>query len=261
MQMTGNTVLVTGGGSGIGRALCQRFAREGAKAVVVVDRNLDGARETAEGLTGAQAVAEKVDVSDEGQVRDLVEKVERDIGPIDLFCANAGVGLGRGIGDDDADWMGSWNINVMAHVYAARALVPRMVERGHGYILTTASAAGLLTNLDSATYTVTKHAAVAFAEWLSMNYGDAGVKVSCLCPQGVRTPMLMAAGTHNATLAAGGVVEPEDAAEAVVQAIRDERFLVLPHPEVVEYERRRTADRDRWLAGMRRVKARMAEQG
>lgn len=261
MEIRDKVVVVTGGGSGIGRALCQRFAREGAKAVVVVDRNIDGARETADGLTGTQAHAEKVDVSDEAQVRDLVDKVEREVGPIDLFCANAGVGLGRGIGDDDADWQGSWEINVMAHVYAARALVPRMVERGHGYLLTTASAAGLLTNLDSATYTVTKHAAVAFAEWLSMNYGDAGVKVSCLCPQGVRTPMLMAAGTHNATLAAGGVVEPEDAAEAVVQAIRDERFLVLPHPEVAEYERRRTADRDRWLAGMRRVKARMSEQG
>ena len=260
MEIRDAVVVVTGGGSGIGRALCHRFAQEGARAVVVVDRNEDGARAVATELTGTNAVAKVVDVSDESQVRALVEQVEDEIGPIDLFCANAGVGLGRGIGEDDADWQGSWMINVMAHVYAARALVPRMSERGHGYILTTASAAGLLTNLDSATYTVTKHAAVAFAEWLSMNYGDAGIKVSCLCPQGVRTPMLMAAGTHNATLAAGGVVEPEDVAEAVVQTIREERFLVLPHPEVAEYERRRTADRDRWLAGMRRVKAKMAEQ-
>ena len=259
MKLTPGTVAaVTGAGSGIGRALAQRFAAEGAKAVVCVDRDEPGAKATAAGIGG---VAFRVDVAKEDEIAGLIETVERDIGPIDLFCANAGVGLGRGIGDDDADWMGSWNINVMAHVYAARALVPRMVERGHGYILTTASAAGLLTNLDSATYTVTKHAAVAFAEWLSMNYGDAGVKVSCLCPQGVRTPMLMAAGTHNATLAAGGVVEPEDAAEAVVQAIRDERFLVLPHPEVAGYYVARATDTDRWLAGMRRLQHKLDESG
>ncbi len=259
MEISRSVVVVTGGGSGIGRALCHRFARDGAAAVVVADIDGAAADRTAGELSGTNAVSAQVDVSVEAQVRDLVERTWADCGPIDLFCANAGVGLGRGLAESNDDWQRSWEINVMHHVYAARALVPRMLERGSGYIVTTASAAGLLTNLDSATYTVTKHAAVAFAEWLAMNYGDQGIGVSCLCPQGVRTPMLMGAGTHNATLAAGGVVEPEFVAEKVVEAVRTGTFLVLPHPEVADYERRRTGDRDRWLAGMRRVRQKLEQ--
>jgi NAD(P)-dependent dehydrogenase (short-subunit alcohol dehydrogenase family) len=257
MELSDRIVVVTGGASGIGRALCERFAVAGARAVVVVDRDAEGATRVADGLDG-RGRAQSADVSVEADVEALVEKTENEVGPIDLFVSNAGVGGGGSIDADDDVWSACWSVNVMAHVYAARAMIPRMVERGGGYLLSTASAAGLLTNLGNAPYSVTKHAAVGLAEWIAITYGDHGIKVSCLCPMGVDTPMLRAgAGMGLAADAAStqGVVTPERVADVVVEGLRDERFLILPHTEVADYERRRAGSRDRWLAGMRRLQA------
>ena len=252
MKLEGKHVVVTGGASGIGRALALRFAEEGARGVVVADR--DGA--------GAEAVADRfgglglaVDVTDEKQVRDLVARAERENGPIDLLCSNAGIGIPGGIEVPDEDWTRIWNVNVMAHVYGARAVLPGMLERGEGYLLNTASAAGLLSQIGSAPYAVTKHAAVALAEWLAITHGDQGIKVSVLCPQAVRTAMT--AGTQNGGVAGvDGMMEPEQLAECVVEGLAAERFLILPHPTVLEYMQRKTSDYDRWLGGMRRLNAR-----
>jgi NAD(P)-dependent dehydrogenase (short-subunit alcohol dehydrogenase family) len=257
MELSGKVVVVTGGASGIGRAMCRRFAAEGAKKVIVADFDADGAAKVAEEI-GGEAVS--TDVAVEADIESLVERTEKHHGPIDLFCSNAGIGVGGGVEASDEAWQSIWNINVMAHVYAARAVLPSMLARGEGYLLNTASAAGLLTNLGAAPYTVTKHAAVALAEWISITHGDAGIKVSCLCPQGVNTPMLnsgLGDITGNAVLASGGMMEPEDVAEAVVQGLRDERFLILPHPEVADYVKRKADDEDRWLSGMRRLQARL----
>ena len=180
-----------------------------------------------------------------------------EFGAIDLFCSNAGIGGGSGgIDTSDADWEHTWRVNVMAHVYAARAVLPGMLERGSGYLLQTASAAGLLTQIGSAPYAVTKHAAVAFAEWLAVTYGDRGIRVSCLCPQGVRTPMLDSASARVRGLLDESAIEPDAVADAVIAGLADERFLILPHPEVAEYVRRKAADHDRWLRGMRRLQER-----
>ncbi|HET8662061.1 MAG TPA: SDR family oxidoreductase [Micromonosporaceae bacterium] len=254
----GAVAVVTGGASGIGRALAQRLAAEGARAVVVADLDGAGAEAVAAALPGTAGVALPLDVGDPVRVRSAVERVEAEVGPIDVWCSNAGVAAGRGLGED-GDWDVSWRLHVLAHVYAARTVLPRMVARGRGHLMVTASAAGLLSEMDSAPYTVTKHGAVALAEWLAIRYGDTGVSFSCLCPQGVRTPLLAAAGPDSATLAAGDVLEPAEVAEAVVEAWAAGRFLILPHPEVADYEARRAADRDRWLAGMRRVRARLAQ--
>jgi NAD(P)-dependent dehydrogenase (short-subunit alcohol dehydrogenase family) len=228
--------------------------------VVVADLDEAGARAVAEGLGGAGGggvgVAAGLDVTSVAEVDALVDRIESEVGAIDLWCSNAGVGLGRDLGADD-DWERSWQIHVMALVHAARTALPRMVARGRGHLMATASAAGLLTEMDTAPYAVTKHGTVALIEWLAIRYGDSGVGFSCLCPQGVRTPLLDALGVDSATLAAGAVIEPEQVADAVVAALADGRFLILPHPEVAEYERRRAADRDRWLAGMRRFRARI----
>jgi NAD(P)-dependent dehydrogenase (short-subunit alcohol dehydrogenase family) len=262
MQLAGRVAVVTGGASGIGRALCQRFAAEGAKGVVVAD--LDGA--------GAEAVAAEIgglavatDVSREADVQRLVERTISRYGPIDLFCSNAGIGAGLGLGDgasgpfaSNQDWQRCWDVNLMAHVYAARAVLPAMLERGSGYLLNTASAAGLLTDITAHAYSVSKHAAVGFAEWLAISYGERGIRVSCLCPQGVRTGMLAAAAN-----AAGGqhlladMIEPEAVAEAVVAGLAKEQFLILPHPQVAGYFQRKASDYDRWLAGMRRMRSRV----
>jgi NAD(P)-dependent dehydrogenase (short-subunit alcohol dehydrogenase family) len=263
MELSGKVVIVTGGASGIGRALCRRFAAEGAKAVVVADFDADGATVVAEEIGGE---AMSTDVAVEADIQSLVERTEQHHGPIDLFCSNAGIAIGGGVEATDEDWQRIWNINLMAHVYAARAVLPSMLARGEGYLLNTASAAGLLTNLGAAPYAVTKHAAVALAEWLAITHGDAGIKVSCLCPQGVRTPMLLGGLDANDTagssvVASGGVLEPEDVAEAVVQGLRDERFLILPHPEVADYVKRKADDEDRWLLGMRRLQARLLDSG
>lgn len=265
MEISGKVAVVTGGGSGIGKALATRFVAEGAKGVVVADMNGDNAAAVASEL-GERCVAVTADVTKEADVRAIVARAEEAFGPVDVFCSNAGIGGGGGIEAADEVWAATWGVHVLAHVYAARAVVPGMIERGSGYLVNTASAAGLLTNLGNAPYSVTKHAAVAFAEWLSITYGDRGVRVSCLCPQGVRTPMLLGGldqsdAAASAVLAAGGMVEPEDVAEAVVQTMREERFLVLPHPEVAEYLRRKADDPDRWLGGMRRVWARLRDAG
>jgi len=262
MKWQDRVVVVTGGGSGIGRALCERFAREGAR-VVVADIAEDAARAVAREV-GGLAVA--TDVGAEAQVAALVAEAQRRLGPIDLFCSNAGIGRGTGFGDaasgpfaPDADWTASWQVHVMAHVYAARAVLPGMLERGQGWLLQTASAAGILTDVMGCAYSVTKHAAVAFAEWLAITYGERGIRVACLCPQGVRTAMLAGAAAFagGAPHLEGGAIEPEAVADAVLEGLGAGRFLILPHPEVRDYALRKVQDPDRWLAGMRRMRHRM----
>lgn len=248
MQLTDTVAVITGGGSGIGAALARRFAAEGAAHIVVVDRAPDTAEAVAAEVGGT---AEQVDVTDPGAVQDLVDRTLGAHGRIDLFASNAGIATGGGL-DDDEMWQRVLAVNTLAHVYAARAVLPAMLNRGSGYLLQTASAAGLL-SISDASYAVTKHGAVAFAEWLSITYGDRGIRVSCFCPMGVRTNMLLGSvseADQPALLA--GAVSPEAAADAVAQGLEEERFLILTHPEVLEYMRRKSADYDRWLHGMRR---------
>lgn len=256
MQIRDKVVVVTGGGSGIGRALCHRFAQEGARGVVVADWDGDSARQVADEIGG---LAVPVDVAIESQVQRLVEQANDAFGPIDLFCSNAGITVDGGIEVPDTDWDRIWKINFLAHVYAARAVLPSMIARGHGYLLHTASAAGLLTQIGSAPYSVTKHAAVSLAEWLSITHYRQGIRVSCLCPQGVNTPMLDGAIGPIGDQLRATALAPEAVANAVVAGLADERFLILPHPEVAEYVRRKASDYDRWLRGMRRLQDQMGE--
>lgn len=260
MELAGKVAVVTGGASGIGQAMCRRFAAEGA-AVVVADIDAPGAAQVAQEIDG---LAVPADMSVEADVVALVDTAMLSFERIDLFCANAGILWGIRpddpagiIGADAPDeaWERIWRVNVMAHVYAARAVIPRMLDQGGGHILVTASAAGLLTLLGNAPYSVTKHAAVALAEWLAITYGDRGIRVSCLCPQLVRTDMLAGAtaATNESGLGHLDVLEPEAVADAVVDGLRNEQFLILPHGDVAEYFRRKAADYDRWLAGMRRL--------
>jgi NAD(P)-dependent dehydrogenase (short-subunit alcohol dehydrogenase family) len=266
VELAGKHVVVTGAGSGIGRAVALRFAAEGAARVVVADLDSDRAERVAAEAVGP-SVAAQVDVGREVELKALIADAERDGGPIDLFFSNAGVpGPGGGPEAPDDELQRTWEINVMAHLWAARALLPGMVERGDGYLVSTASAAGLLTQVSALAYSITKHAAVALAEWVAITYGDAGVKVSCLCPQAVRTPMLDTAledPVGAAPLLAGGLLEPEDVAAAVVQAIREERFLILPHEAVAHHMALKGAQPERWLNGMRRLvrEARTASPG
>ncbi len=265
MELEGKVAVVTGGGSGIGEALCRAFAAEGARAVVVADIAGEEAERVAGELaaTGTEALGLRIDAGDEADVRRLVATTEERYGPVDVFCANAGIMVIGGVEVPDEHWERIWRVNVTSHIYAARAVLPGMLERGEGYLVHTASAAGLLTQLGSAPYSVTKHAVVALAEWLSITHGDAGLKVSCLCPQAVATNMTggrrRPAGVEpgKGTAGADGVLEAEDVAAAVVAGIRAEQFLILPHPEVATYEQRRAGDRERWLRGMRKANAAM----
>ncbi len=256
MKLDGRVAVVTGGASGIGRALCHRFAAEGAR-VVVTDVDLAGAERVAAAING---VAFRTDVSQERDLIALVAHVEQRVGPIDVFVSNAGIAIGGGPETPDAEWRRIMDINVMAHVWAARVLVPDMIRRGQGYLVNVASAAGLLTQLGSAPYAVTKHAAVAFAEWLAVTYGALGVRVSCVCPLGVKTPMLTSSDDRITALLSPEAIEPEAVAEAVVRGMEAETFLILPHPQVREYIARKAADRDRWIKGMQRLHQRLEEQ-
>jgi len=252
MDIQGKVVVVTGGASGIGAALCRAFHEAGARAVVVADRDAAGAAAVAAAVGGT---AITVDVAQEADIRRLVDEATRQHGRIDVFCSNAGIALSGGVDAPDADWQRIMDINLMAHIYAARAVLPQMLERGEGYLVQTASAAGLLTHPESALYAVSKHAAVSLAEWLAIQYGDRGIRVSCLCPQGVRTPMLLGADGQRKTFLNDGSVSAEQVAEDVLQAMAEERFLILPHPEVAEFMQRKAGDVDRWLGGMRRLRA------
>jgi len=257
MDIKDKIAVITGGASGIGKAMATRFLAEGAKHVVIADLQEQQLHEVAEDI-GAQAV--KTDVAVEEEVISLIQSVESAQGQIDILCNNAGVGVGGGPETPNDDWQRIWEINLMAHVYATRAALPSMLRRGDGYILNTASAAGLLTQIGSAPYAVTKHAAVSYAEWLAITYGGQGIKVSALCPQAVRTAMT--ANSENGGVAGiDGMIEPEQLCDSVMDAIRDETFLVLPHPEVLTYMQRKTSDYDRWIAGMQRLQARFGQPG
>lgn len=254
MQIRDKVVVVTGAASGIGKALAARFAQEGARGVVCADVNEADARAVAAGIGADRAMGLRCDVSQESDMNSLVVATLEKYGAVDIFCSNAGI-IGRhGLDATLKEWRRTMDVNFMAHVLAARAVIPVMTKQGGGYIVATASAAGLLMQPDSATYTVSKHAAVAFAEWLAVNYAERGIRVSCLCPQGVRTPMLLGPTGDRKSFLSEGSVSAEAVAAQVMEAIAAEKFLVLPHPEVAEYERRKAADRDRWLAGMRRLR-------
>ena len=263
MNVDGKVAIVTGAGAGIGAAIAQRLVENGVR-VVAADLNTDAVTQLADRLNvkdSDSAVGIGTDVSIEAGIATLISTAESSFGPVDLYFANAGVGLGVGLGASERDWDLALQVNVMAHVRAAQLLVPGWVERGSGYFVSTASAAGLLTQIGSATYSVSKHAAVAFAEWLSVTYGGQGVAVSCLCPMGVNTAMLngeadaddqLSRQAAQAVTNAGKVLEPLEVADVVLEAIEDERFLILPHEEVLTFWQHKSADYDRWLSGMRR---------
>jgi NAD(P)-dependent dehydrogenase (short-subunit alcohol dehydrogenase family) len=249
LRLNDRVVVITGAGSGIGAAMAKRFASEDPRALVLADLDLDSAREVAAGI---DADAIQVDVADPASNDRMIDEIEDRFGPVDLFCANAGIGFA---GDEQTPpdrWEHMWRINVMSHVHAARSLIPGWLARGEGYFLATVSAAGLLTNLKAAQYSVTKHAALAFAEWLSITYGDQGVKVSCLCPMGVKTPLLDSADEFHALLDADAL-EPDEVAEAVMAGLSVESFLILPHPEVARFFQNKANDYERWIGGMRKL--------
>ena len=263
----GKVAVVTGGGSGIGEGLARRFAAEGAAAVALLDVNLEAARRVAEdiagggaGLNGTRGLAIRADVGQQGEVEAALAEVADAAGEVDIFCSNAGIVATGGLETTADDWQQNWQVNTMAHVYAAQVLIPKMAERGSGFFAITASAAGLLTEMSSLSYSVVKHGAVAVGEWLSLTHGSGayaagGLQISVLCPQGVRTAMFPA----DAEVAAGvdGVLMPSDVADVVMESMQDGRFLILPHPNVQKYARHRADDHDRWLAGMRRLRQRL----
>jgi NAD(P)-dependent dehydrogenase (short-subunit alcohol dehydrogenase family) len=263
--------IVTGGASGIGRALVLALLEAGAATVVVVDvdqRSLSESSKALEADFGGRVVHQLCDVGDQPRWSRTLLTLQAEVGDIDIMCSNAGVARGQGVDSSAEDWSTSWSVNVLAHVTAAETLLPRMLERGSGYFLATASAAGLLTNVGAAPYSVTKHAAVGFAEWLAITYRSRGIGVSCLCPQGVRTPMLFPPGqevdsasqlAQRSVTSAGEIREPEEVAEVAIAAMREERFLVLPHPEVQDYVLRKAQDRERWIASMARLSDRLQE--
>lgn len=264
--------VVTGGGHGIGRALCKRLARDGVK-VVVADLDESAAKDTAAEIDG---IARAVDVSDESALRDMIDDIEANVGPIDLFASNAGVVFGDGksgsasadgtLADVEDRWDVSWRINVMAHVYAARAVVPRMVERGGGYLVNTVSAAGLLSSIGDAAYSTTKHAALGFAEAVAIRHGDEGIKVSVVCPQAVATRMLDLATGPGADenvfggADADGIVTPEQVADSIVEGVAEGRFMIAPHPEAIAYFQNKANDYDRWIGGMRKLRRNLKDK-
>jgi len=256
MDIAGKHIVITGAASGIGRAMAQRFHAEGAAKLFLVDLNEAPLKEVAEPLGADYCVC---NVGLEHDVLGTIKRAEAALGHIDLLCNNAGISVRGGPEVDTADWQRIWEINVMAHVWASRAALPAMLERGDGYILNTASAAGLLSQIGSAPYAVTKHAAVSFAEWLSITYGDRGIKVSVLCPQAVRTAMI--AGNEDGVASVDGLMEPEALCDTVVAILAQESFLVLPHEEVRTYIQRKAGDYDRWLKGMRRLQTAYGPEG
>jgi NAD(P)-dependent dehydrogenase (short-subunit alcohol dehydrogenase family) len=263
MRVEGKVVVITGAAGGIGAALARRFAAAGAAGLVLSDVDGAAARALASGFDRATGI--ECDVTDSAQVAGLVTAAEEAFGPVDLFFSNAGITTGTGLDTTAADWQRAWEVNVVAHIHAARAVLPGMLARGDGYLLQTCSAAGLLTAVGDAPYAVTKHAAVAFAEWLAITYGDRGIKVSALCPQGVRTPMLTSGLEQRhlgalVTAASGAVLTPSEVADAVVDGLAAERFLILPHPEVAAYRRNKVRDPDGWLAAMRGIVARVGSE-
>ena len=251
MEIKNKRVVVTGAASGIGKALCEAFQEAEAQSIVCVDLNLDGAKETADSVGG---IAVQANVGQEPDIISVIEKANSLSGGIDIFCSNAGIGGVPGFFElETSDWQNIWEVNVQSHIFAAKHVLPQMLDRGEGYLMSTASAAGLLTQIGSAGYSVTKAAAVSFAEWIKITYGSKGIGVSCLCPQAVRTAM-----TAQGAGVAGvdGMMEPEDVANDVLDAIEKNRFLVTPHAEVLEYVSRKGNDRDRWISGMQRLQER-----
>ena len=266
MNLSEKIIAVTGAANGIGKALCQRFMAAGAKAVAVIDIEVEPAQRLAKEIGG---IAYSADVSKEADIQGLVADLETRFGHIDLFCSNAGIGFGNPPGGNAASqsnqqWQAIWAVNVMAHVYAARAALPGMLKRGSGYFLNTASAAGLLSQIDDASYSCTKHAAIGFAESLAISHGDEGIGVSVLCPQAVATRMLGMEDPADDVAGFGGndvdgVLSPATVADSVVQGLAEETFLILPHPQVHTYMQRKASDYDRWLVGMRRLRSKVAK--
>lgn len=264
MEIRNKTVIVTGGGTGIGRALVLAFAQAGARGVAVADIDAAGAAQVAAEAAAAapdcQVFSQRVDVADAAGVQGLVDVATQRFGQVDVFCSNAGIILRKGLEASADDWQRIWEINVMAHIHAARAVLPQMLARGEGYFVNTVSAAGLLSQIGSAPYAVTKHAAIGFAEWLSITYGERGIKVSCICPQGVQTKMLFGDDGERKGFLQAGSVTPEHVAEKTLEGVANESFLILPHPEVLEYYRRKGQDYDRWLRGMRRLHEQVTQE-
>ena len=251
MDIDRKVVVITGGASGIGKAVGKLMVNKGADKVFLADLNENLLNKTAEEIGAIPIVC---DVSNEESIKALVNEVTLKTRVIDIFMSNAGIYVEGDENTLNQEWMRNWSIHVMAHVYAARAVLPGMIKRESGYLINTSSAAGLLTHIDSATYSTTKHAAIGFAEYLSINYGSKGIKVSVLCPQAVKTAMTL--GREDSVASVDGMLEPDFLAEVVLQSVYDEEFLILPHPEVLTYMQRKTSDYERWLGGMRRFKQR-----
>ena len=254
MEVDGRVVVVTGAARGIGRALARAFSGAGAAGVVVADIDGHGAESVAREIKGT---AVSCDVADESSVRAMVAMAESTYGRIDIVCSNAGIAVGGGPEAANDDWQRIWGVNVMSHVLVARHVLPGMLARHEGYLVGTISAAGLLNHVFAAPYGATKAAALSFFEWLAIAHGEDGIRVSCLCPQGVRTDMLAAESRLGLEFLTANAVEPEQVADVVLDGIRQEKFLILPHPEVAEYFQRKATDYDRWLNGMRRMRKRV----
>jgi NAD(P)-dependent dehydrogenase (short-subunit alcohol dehydrogenase family) len=256
MQLQDKVVVVTGGANGIGRALCRRFAEEGAAAVVVADIDEAAALALADEIGG---LGLGCDVGVEADIQHVVDRTQAEHGCIDLFCSNAGITVNGGLNTTDAQWQRMWQVNVLSRIYAARAVLPSMLARGSGYLLQTVSAAGLLTEIGSASYSVTKHADLAYAEWLSSIYGREGIGVSCICPLGVETDMLDPDDPIHQFLQVTAIT-PEQVADSVIEGLSEERFLILPHPEVADFFQIKAGDHDRWLRGMQRLHQKLTKK-